>query len=341
MNANGFKADGLNIAVVGATGAVGRDLLAVIGRSNLPVAGFRLFASASSKGEVIEVNGRSHRVSVLPPVGDLSAVFDGIDVAFLAATSAVAKSMIPVLQEIDVPVIDIGAAHADKAPIMVAQVSMEPVADFPETRVMCSPSAPAVVVSTVLGPLANRGAISVRGTIMLSASTAGKAGAEELSAQVVSLFNSKTPPRTVFPTGLAFDVLSQLGDVVEGWTTTERRVALEIADVLGWEPSAALTSVVLAPMFAGIAADLTIEFDHVFNLDDVKQVLDEAPGIRIGDPVPGPRRVAGDSAIYVGRIRADPDPHRLHLWVTADNLRVGATANALAIALALWGEGYL
>jgi len=94
-------------------------------------------------------------------------------------------------------------------------------------------------------------------------------------------------------------------------------------------------------MFAGVAADLTIEFDHAFSLDDVKQVLDEAPGIRIGDPVPGPRRVAGDSAIYVGRIRGESDPHRLHLWVVADNLRVGATANALAIATALWGEGYL
>jgi len=341
MTGKDFKTDGLNVAVVGATGAVGRDLLAVVGRSNLPVAGFRLFAGSGSNGEVIEINERSHRVSSLPPVGDLAAVFEGIDVAFIAANADVAKAIIPVLQDIDVPVIDIGATFADKSPIMVPHVSIEPIADFPDSRVMCSPSAPAVILSSVIGPLANRGAIGVRGTVMLSASTAGKAGAEELSGQVISLFNNKTPPRTVFPNGLAFDVHGQLGDLVDGWTTTERRIALEVADVLGWNPEQALTTVVLAPVFAGIAANLTVEFDHAVNVEDVRQLLDEAPGIRLGDPVPGPRRVAGDASIYVGRLRVDPDQHRLHMWVTADNLRVGATTNALAIAIALWGEGYL
>ena len=341
MSPKEFTTTGLNVAVIGATGAVGRDLLAVMGRSNLPIAGYRLFAGSGSNGEVVEIHERVHRVSSLPPAGDLPAVFEGIDVAFIAAPAEVAKRVIPVLQDLDVPVVDIGAAHADRSPLMVPQVSLEPIADFPDTRVMCSPSAPAVVLSTVLGPLASRGAVSARGTVMLSASSAGKAGPEELSAQVVSLFNSKTPPRTVFPSGLAFDIHSQLGDLVEGWTTTERRIALEVADVLGWKPEQALMGVVLAPVFGGVAANLTVEFDHAVNIDDITQLLDEAPGLRVGDPVPGPRKVAGESAVYVGRLRVDPDAHRLHMWVCADNLRVGATANALAIALALWGEGYL
>ena len=102
-----------------------------------------------------------------------------------------------------------------------------------------------------------------------------------------------------------------------------------------------LVSVVLAPMFAGVAGDLVVEFDHAIDLEAVKSLLSETPGVRVGDPVPGPRRVAGDTSIYVGRIRLDPDPHRLHLWFSADNLRVGASANALAIATALWSEGYL
>jgi aspartate-semialdehyde dehydrogenase len=224
---------------------------------------------------------------------------------------------------------------------MVPSVSLEPIADFPDTRVMCSPSAPAVILSTLLHPLSVRGVTAVRGTVMLSASSAGKAGAEELSSQVVSLFNGKTPPRTIFTSGLAFDVMSQMGDVIDGWTTVERRVAVEVADVLGWKPEQALVSVVLAPMFAGVAGDLVLEFDHALDMDAVKAVIDETPGVRVGDPVPGPRRVAGDASIYVGRIRVDPDPHRLHLWFSADNLRVGASANALAIANALWSEGYL
>ena len=206
---------------------------------------------------------------------------------------------------------------------------------------MCSPSAPGVVIATVLSQLSIRGAIGVRGTVLISASSAGKAGPEELSGQVVSLFNGKTPPRSVFPQGLAFDVASQVGDDVEGWTTVERRIAVEVADLLAWRPEQALVSVVLAPMFAGVAADLTIEFDHGVDLDAVVQLIRDTPGVRVGDPVPGPRRVAGDSSIYVGRIRLDPDHTRVHLWVAADNLRVGASANALAIATALWSEGYL
>ncbi len=334
-------ADGLTVAVVGATGAVGRDLLTVLERANLPVAAFRLFASPASNGEIVEVRGRAHRVQALPTADGLPAVFEGVDLVFLAATANVARGLIPVLQDEDIPVIDIGGTQADKSPLMVPGVSIEPVADFPDTRVMCSPSAPAVVLSTVLSQLAIRGAINVRGTILMSASSAGKAGAEELSGQVVSLFNGKTPPRVVFPQGLAFDVSSQLGDDVEGWTTVERRIAVEVADLLSWRPEQALMSVILAPMFAGVAADLTIEFDHGVDLEAVRQLLSDTPGVRVGDPVPGPRRVAGDSSIYAGRLRLDPDNTRVHMWVAADNLRVGASANALAIATALWSEGYL
>jgi len=268
-------------------------------------------------------------------------MFEGIDLAFMAAPAEVTRALISVLQELDVPVIDIGGTVADKSPMMVASVSTEPIADFADTRVMCSPSAPGVILSTILSHLAVRGAISVRGTLMLSASSAGKSGAEELSGQVVSLFNGQTPPRSVFTGGLAFDLMSQMGDVIDGWTTVERRIAIEVADVLGWKPEQALVSAVLAPMFAGVAGDLVIEFDHALDVDAVKELLAETPGVRVGDPVPGPRRVAGDNSIYVGRIRVDPDPHRLHLWFSADNLRVGATANALAIATALWSEGYL
>jgi len=333
--------DGVNVAIVGATGAVGTDLLSVLERAPLPVASFRLFASPASNGEVVEVRGRSHRIRSLPDNDGVGAMFEGIDVVFMAAPAEVVRPLIPVLQELDVPVVDIGGTVADKSPLMVPSVSMEPVADFADTRVMCSPSAPGVVLSTILSRLAVRGVTSVRGTVMLSASSAGKAGAEELSGQVVSLFNGKTPPRSVFTGGLAFDLLSQMGDIVEGWTTVERRVAIEVADILGWKPEQALVSVVLAPMFAGVAGDLVIEFDHSVDLEAVKGLLEDTPGVRVGDPVPGPRRVAGDNSIYVGRLRVDPEPHRLHLWFSADNLRVGATANALAIATALWSEGYL
>ena len=335
------RADGINVAVVGATGAVGRDLLTVLERASLPVASFRLFASPSSNGEVVEVRERAHRVRSLPSNDGVGAMFEGIDLVFTCAPAEVVRPLIPVLQDLDIPVVDIGGTMADRSPLMVPGVSMAPIADFPDTRVMCSPGAPTVVLSTILSQLSDRGAVAVRGTIMLSASSIGKAGPEELSGQVVSLFNGKTPPRAVFANGLAFDVISQMGDIIEGWTSAERRVAVEVADVLGWKPEQALTTVVMAPLFAGVAGDIVIELEHAVDVDAVRAVLDQTPGIRLGDPVPGPRRVAGDSTIYVGRVRPGPDPTHLHLWFSADNLRVGASANALAIATALWSEGYV
>ena len=341
MSDDAARSNGINVAVIGATGAVGRDLLAVLERSNLPVASFRLFASPSSNGEVVEVRERSHRVRSLPDNDGVGAMFEGVDLVFTAAPADVVRPLIPVLQDLDIPVVDIGGTVADRSPLMVPAVSVAPVADFPDTRVMCSPGAPAVVVSTILSQLADRGAVAVSGTLMLSASSAGRAGAEELSGQVVSLFNGKTPPRTVFANGLAFDLMSQMGDLIDGWTSAERRVAVEVADVLGWNPEQALMSVVLAPLFAGVSGDIVVEFDHAVDVDAVREILDQTPGIRLGDPVPGPRRVAGDSSIYVGRVRPGTDPTRLHLWFAADNLRVGASANALAIAVALWSEGYV
>ena len=135
--------------------------------------------------------------------------------------------------------------------------------------------------------------------------------------------------------------MSQMGDIIEGWTSAERRVAVEVADLLGWKPEQALTSVVMAPLFAGVAGDIVIEFDHAVDVDavvlcSIKHLAYEW-GTRSLDPDAW-RETAPSMWGAFGPIQILPG---LHLWFTADNLRVGASANALAIATALWSEGYV
>ncbi len=337
----GHNSEGISIAIIGATGAVGRDLLEVIGQTSLPIAALRLFASMGSIGETIEVDGRSHRVWGLAGVETVHEVFEGIELVFLAAPPDVSQEYGPALADMDIPVIDIGAALAHRGVLSVPSVSIGSLADFPDSRIACSPSGPAGLISSVLAPLAAKGANACPGTATMSAGLAGKAGIRELSEQVIALFNQKDPPREVFPTGLAFDVHAQIGEDDNGWTGVERRLALEIASVIGWTPDRLGLTAVLMPVFTGIAVSLVVEFDHHPNLEGVRETLEQQPLIRMADALPGPRRVAGESPIFVGRLRADAVGEAVHLWAVCDNLRCAASGNALAIAHALWSDGHL
>lgn len=337
----GTTGEGLSVAVVGATGAVGRDLLDAITRSRLPVSSLHLFASVATTGETIEVEGRTHRVWSLLGADRVPEQFDGMDLVFMAVPPAVAREYGAAIADHDVTVIDIGANLADEAPMCIPALDTGVLDDVAEGRIICSPSAPAVLLSVTLAPLVQMGAVACSGTVLLSAGAAGRKGVEELSGQVIALFNQKDPPREIFPTGLAFDMHTQLGEINDGWTGPERRVAIETAALTGIAPDCLSLAVAMAPMFAGVMASLRIEFDHSPDLDAVRSALEAQPMVAVGDPLPGPRRLAGESQIFTGRLRSDARADAVHLWAVCDNLRCGASANAVAIATALWSDGYL
>ncbi len=335
---------GLTVAVVGATGAVGQDLLSALSQSPLPITAWRLFASRAMRSGTTEVDGAQLKVHVLPDDPAESPLFDDVDLVLLAAPAEVNARIGPALAEAGMAVIDVGGALAAQAPIVVAAVDPSPLARFAEVRIVSSPSPAAVLVATVLAPLLPLGCERARGTILLSAGVAGRDGVEELSGQVVALFNQGEPPRKVFPSGLAFDLLAQVGEAAsadDGWSAAERRLSAEVAAVLGLQPQALALSLCAVPLFTGLAASLNLDFPGGVDLPDVRATLGEVGNIRLGDPVPGPRRLAGKAAVYVGRLRADPMGDGLHLWAAADNLRFGASANAVALALALHRTGML
>jgi aspartate-semialdehyde dehydrogenase len=333
--------DGLTVAIVGATGSVGQDLLATLQRSRLPVASWRLLATRGTKTPRIQVGDQNVTVHALPEDSRGSPLWEGVDLAFLAVPPTVAAKHGPVLMERDVPVIDLSGALADRAPVAVMAARALDMMTFGENQAAVSPSPAGVLLSTLLGPLRDLGAISARGTLLLSAGVAGRDGVEELSGQVISLFNQGEPPRQVFPTGLAFDLLPQAGTLQDGWTEVEGRAVAEVHAVLGPPAIPIAVTAVVMPLFSGIAVSLYVEFAVTPDLETIRTVLAAVPTLQVGDPAPGPRRLAGKPQAVVGRLRLDPAGAGLHLWAAADNLRFGASSNALSIALALWRDGRL
>lgn len=332
---------GLTVAIIGASGAVGRDLVTALERSSLPIGGWRLVASRASKTSSVEIGDQAVKVHPAPPVLAESALMEDVDLVIFATPPEVTREQAPPLADDGVAVIDVGAALADRGVLVVPGVDVTALAGFPESRIACSPPAATVLVATALAPLFANGADRAHGTVLLSAGVAGRDGMEELSAQVVALFNHGDPPRTVFPGGLAFDLQAQVGQTDQPWTSAERRLAAEVGAILRVPPQHLAITVALAPLFSGLAASLHVSLPGGISAEGARAVFEEAATVRLTDPVPGPRRLTGKATAYVGRLRPDPLGDGLSLWAAADNLRFGASGNVVAIATALWRTGLL
>ncbi|MEC7949150.1 MAG: hypothetical protein VX265_16390, partial [Myxococcota bacterium] len=199
----------LTVAVVGATGAVGQDLLATLARSSLPVGDWRLIATRGTRTPRLEVDGAELPVHALPADSADSALWEGVDLAFFCTPPDVTSAHVGVLRERDVPVVDLSGALSGAAPLAVPAAGIDGLGEFADAGAIVSPSPSAVLLSSILRPLRALGATGAHGTLMLSAGLAGRDGVDELSRQVVAMFNQGEAPRKVFPTGLAFDVLPQ------------------------------------------------------------------------------------------------------------------------------------
>jgi len=331
----------LTVAVVGATGAVGQDLVATLARSSLPIGDWRLIATLGTRTPRMDVGEADHPVHALPAESGGSALWEGVDLAFLCVPPEVAAVHAPVLRDRDVPVVDMSGALAGEAPLAVPAMGVDGLGDFADAGAIVSPSPASVLLATVLHPLKALGATGARGTLMLSAGLAGRDGVDELSRQVVAMFNQGEAPRKVFPTGLAFDLLPQAGKAESGWTEAERRALAETTALLGPPRFPLGLTAVVVPTFSGVSASLFVSFDITPELDTVRQLIEAVPTLQHAEPVPGTRRLAGRPRAVVGRLRRDPAGQGLHLYAAADNLRFGASSNALAIALGMWRDGRL
>ncbi len=328
-----------SVAVVGATGSVGRDLITTLGRTRLPISDWDLRATHERAGETFEIAGRRHLTRALPE--EPGTELDAADLVLFATPPDVTRAHAPALAARGVRVIDIGAALSDQAPLIVPAADPRAVLRAAASPILCSPGAPTVLLSAVLAPLAHLGAVCCRGTAIVSAGTLGRAAVGELSAQVIAMFNQKEAPQEIFPSGLAFDLHPETGPTLDGWTTDEQRLSGETSQILGWDEDALSVTVVRAPLFAGVGLSLHVEFERCPDLETIERALTALPGMEWTPSPPGMRELVGRSRATIGRLRADPCGEGIVLWAAADNLRFGASANATAIAATLWQAGLL
>jgi aspartate-semialdehyde dehydrogenase len=326
-----------SVGVIGATGSLGKEVLGVL--NSVKWRPDHVVAMASSATSTPFVSYGDTEL----PVEDVNVEnFDHLDAVIMAVPPKIAKEIGDAAVRDAARVVDCsGALHESMgAPLVIPWVNPEALQES-ALGVISLPSAPGILLASVLGPLCRAGLTGlVNATVMVSASDKGRGGIEELSRQVAALFNSATPPRRVFESGLAFDLLPQWGSPGEsGWTDREQQVVQEVTSIVPWTGEVCATMMGV-PIFSGIGMDLAIHNLRGVEIEKVASIL-EAGGVRVISSqsvreLPRPRRIEGEPFVHVGRLRWNPSGTSLHLYGGMDNLRVTAcTAVACCGALLL------
>lgn len=320
-------ADSPVIGIAGATGALGAEIVAALAQSPFRPEEVVPLARPSSKTPFVEYDGREIAVD---DVAD--EVLERLDLLFLALPPEAAEVWGERAIHAGVKVVDCsGALRSDAVPVGVPWVNPEGLHGHTRGAV-CVPTPEAILAASVLGPLQRAGlAGDAEATFLVPASRSGRDAIQELSAQVIALFNSGTPPRKVFPDGLAFDLLPSAGDAGAP-TLLESRVEDEVRAMTDVELVATRVGV---PVFSGLSMELRIEPTRRPMIELVSQILrDGGVEVPASDGVrglPRPRRVEGRPFPSAGRIRVDDAGEVLRVWASFDNLRGSAT---VAVGLA-------
>jgi len=314
----------VRVGVAGATGALGKEIVALLDKAKWRPDAIVPLASASTTIPFVDYGGE--RIAVDDLAGE---ALDSLDALILAVPSDVAIGAAERAAEEGTLVVDCSGAFLDDPEVPTCIPWVNPAAlEEPLRGIVAIPSSAATLLASALGPLTRAGVDGAfNATVMVPASNWGRAGIDELSRQVVTLFNAGTPPRKIFENGLAFDLLPQLGNLTEsGWTEDELRVVGELRQILGIETELDV-SLVAVPLFSGVSANCELRPGRHVPPELARQVLSDG-GVVIGDDdgaryVPRPRRVEGQPFAHAGRIRADTSGN-LHLWLSMDNLRASA-----------------
>lgn len=320
----------MHIAVLGATGAVGRTMLQVLSEREFPVERLTLFASERSAGARIPWQGRDHTVRAPQP-----GCFEGVDVALFSAGAARSREWGPRAAAEGVVVIDNSSAWRmdPEVPLVVPEVNADAIAHRPR-GIIANPNCSTIQVVVALKPLHDAaGVIRVVMTTFQSVSGAGQNGIDALTRETRGSRDGDSP----FSRPIAANVIPQIGGFDDaGWTEEERKMIHEPRKILSLPSLRLAPTCVRVPVQIGHSVQIMVELERELSLREAGEVLSQAPGVRFfADPAafPTPLDVDGRDEVFVGRLRIDPElPRVLHLWVVADNLRKGAATNAVQIA---------
>ncbi|MDI1475581.1 aspartate-semialdehyde dehydrogenase [Polyangium sp. y55x31] len=330
------------VAVVGATGVVGREMLRTLELRRFPATEVRALASARSAGSRVPFRGGELEVKLA-----CAEAFDGVDIALFSAGAAAARELAPLAAARGAVVIDNSSAwRADPdCPLVVPEVNMDAAKNRPK-GIIANPNCSTIQMVVALGPL--HAAARLKHVIVSTyqaASGKGHAAMDELIAQTRELAAGAEPTANVFPGALAGNLLMDWkpGSLPD-WSEEELKMVNETRKILG-DPEIGVTpTTVRVPVITGHSEAVHAQFHRPMTAAEARELLRHAPGVRLFDEPyapgnhPQPRAAAGTDDVFVGRVRDDlAVPGALNLWIVADNLRKGAALNAVQIAERLVG----
>ncbi len=328
-----------NVAVVGATGAVGRMMIQVLEERNFPVKNLRLFASERSRGVKIPFRGEDIEVEVLSEQKN----FSGIEIALFSAGASRSLEYAPKFAQDGAVVIDNSSAWRmdPEVPLVVPEVNPHAVADFRKKGIIANPNCSTIQMVVALKPLYDYSRIKrIVVATYQAVSGAGQKAIQELIEQTQAWCRGETLPEAkVFPHQIAFNCLPHIDVFLDnGYTKEEMKMVNETKKIMEDENIGVTATTVRVPVFYGHAEAVNIETEKKITAQKARELLASFPGVVVVDEpaekkYPLPVEIAGRDEVFVGRIRKDESiENGLNLWVVADNLRKGAATNAVQIA---------
>ncbi len=331
------KKSAYTVAILGATGAVGKESLEILEERNFPLAGLRLFASKRSAGEVMTCQGKEWTVEELTE----SSSFAGVDFAFISATDAISKEYGPRLGAAGVVVIDdSGVFRMDpQVPLVVPEVNAAALRSLPR-GIVSIPNCTTTPLVMALKPLHDAvGVKRVVVTTFQSVSGTGAAAMDELLDQTRALMAFREVKAEVYPYQIAFNLLPHIGSFSDGGECSEEiKIVRETRKILDAPKMRVTSTTVRVPVLRCHSESINVELEKPLTPNEARAALAAMPGVLVyDDPLkklyPMPLDATGKDDVYVGRIREDASvTNGLNLWVVSDNLRKGAALNAVQIA---------
>ncbi|MBB3021202.1 aspartate-semialdehyde dehydrogenase [Microvirga lupini] len=335
---------GFKIAVVGATGNVGREMLSILAERAFPADEVVALASRRSQGTEVSYGDKTLKTKTLDTYD-----FSDVDICLMSAGGEVSKEWSPKIAAQGAVVIDNSSAWRYDAdvPLVVPEVNAEALRDM-KKGIIANPNCSTAQLVVALKPLHDRATIKrVVVATYQSVSGAGKDGMDELDRQTKALYSLQDVQEKKFPKRIAFNLIPQIDVFMEdGYTKEEWKMTAETKKIL--DPKIKLTATcVRVPVFISHSEAVNVEFENPITADEARDILRAAPGIMVIDKrEPGgyitPHEAAGEDATYISRIREDITVENgLSFWCVSDNLRKGAALNAIQIAEAMANRGLL
>ncbi len=323
------------VAILGATGAVGTELLELLESRHFPLADLKLLASPRSAGTTLEFRGETLTVEAVE-----AHSFDGVDIVLASAGGSISKAWAKAAIAAGAVMIDNSSAFRMDANVPLIVPEVNPQAAASHQGLIANPNCTTILMSVAVYPLHQVQPIQrIVASTYQSASGAGARAMEEVKIQAQAILNGQTPQPEIFPYPLAFNLFPHNSPLNEqGYCEEEMKMVNETRKIFGVDDLRITATCVRVPVLRAHSESINLEFESPFDVAKAREILSAAPGVKLVEDwqanyFPMPIDASGKDEVLVGRIRQDlSNPNGLELWLCGDQIRKGAALNAIQIA---------